>query len=600
VPPLELPDRKRLPNPDVLAGLASVVLFTQRAQARKPDWALTPDHVRTIAAICLHLDGLPLAIELAAAQIEDLAPEQILAGLENRLKLLRADLRYLPPRQQTLRGAIDWSYHLLTGGERMLLRRLGVFVGGFSLAAVQAACNANHDLPSEPQEGIAALSSKSLLYREVGVDGEPRWGMLESIRAYARERLEASGEAPEIHRLHAGYCVALAEAARAQIRGPEQSRWLERLEQDHDNIRAALAWSTRPSHDAAELGLRLCGALGYFWDMHGHASEGRRWLQAALELPTPSSSAGESPNAKLEREACVALRIKVLVASGGLATVQGDYEAALAYEREALFLCQQTGDKHYMANCLMNLGNTEIHLGDYAQALVLHEQALALRRELEDKPGIALSLVNMGFAAMSLGDYPSAHAFLLECVSLRRELGDKFGIALALGNLGEVAIAEQDYASAQSLLEESLSLRREIGDERGIAFCLVRFANLERARCNYPKARDLYREGLILYRKVGDRRAIASALQWRAELYASMGQVVPAVRLWSAAEMLCQSLGAPIPPSYRSRYEQALARARGELGEETFQQAWAEGRAMSLEQTIEWALQPDASEAPQF
>ena len=210
-----------------------------------------------------------------------------MAGLGDRLKLLRADLRYLPPRQQTLRGAIDWSYQLLALGEKTLLRRLGVFGGGFSLAAVQAVCNANHDLPFEPQAGIATLSSKSLLYREAGVDGEPRWGMLESICAYARERLEASSEAPEIHRLHAEYCVALAEAARAQIRGPEQSRWLERLEQDHDNIRAALAWSTHAGHDAAELGLRLCGALPYFWDMHGHASEGRRWLQAALELPAP-------------------------------------------------------------------------------------------------------------------------------------------------------------------------------------------------------------------------------------------------------------------------------------------------------------------------
>ncbi len=213
VPPLELPDCERLPDPEELGSLASVILFTQRAQARKPDWSLTPRNAETVAALCLHLDGLPLAIELAAAQIEDLSPEQILASLGDRLKLLRADLRYLPTRQQTLRGAIDWSYQLLAPGERTLLRRLGVFTGGFSLDAVQAVCNANHDLPFAPQAGIATLSSKSLLYREAGVDGEPRWRMLESICAYARERLDACREAPEIHRLHAEYCVAPAHGA---------------------------------------------------------------------------------------------------------------------------------------------------------------------------------------------------------------------------------------------------------------------------------------------------------------------------------------------------------------------------------------------------
>ncbi len=227
VPPLALPDPKCLPDPDALGCLASVVLFIQRAQARKPDWSLTPHNAGAIAAICLHLDGLPLAIELAAAQIEDLTPEQILAGLGDRLKLLQADLRYLPPRQQTLRGAIDWSYQLLAPGERTLFRRLGVFAGSFSPAAVQAVCNANHDLPFAPQVGIATLNSKSLLYRAARVDGEPRWRMLESISAYARARLDASREAPEIYRLHAEYCVTAACARGELGEGTFQQAWAE-------------------------------------------------------------------------------------------------------------------------------------------------------------------------------------------------------------------------------------------------------------------------------------------------------------------------------------------------------------------------------------
>lgn len=556
---------------------SSVALFLQSARRVRAGFEMREAEQGWVLKICRTMEGMPLGIELSAAWVGLLSCEEIAKEIEQNLDFLSSSVRDLPERHRSLRATVDHSWKLLNTEEKGILSRLSVFHGKFRREAAEEICRASLAV-------LASLRDKMLLYRT----DEDFYHLHEFIRAYARERLEASGEATAIQRLHAKYFVELSEAARAQIRGPEQRRWLERLEQDHDNIRAALAWSTHPSHHAVELGLRLCAALAYFWDMHGYASEGRRWLLAALELPAPPSD--ESTNTNLEGEAYIALRIKVLVASGGLATLQGDYEAARSFTREALLLCQQTGNKTYMATCLNNLGNTEVHLGNYTRALAFHEQALDLRRELEDKPGIATSLVNMGFAAMSQGDYPSARAFLIECVSLRREMGDKFGIALALGNLGEVAIAEQDYGSAQSLLDESLSLRRELGDERGIAFCLIRFANLERARCNYTEARSLYREGLLLYRKVGDRRAMASTLQERAELYANMDQMVPAVRLWSAAEMLCQSLGAPIPPSYRLRYERALARARDELGEETFQQVWAEGKAMNFDQTVDSLL----------
>jgi predicted ATPase/transcriptional regulator with XRE-family HTH domain/Tfp pilus assembly protein PilF len=590
VPPLELPDRQHLPDRGVLAGVASVVLFTQRAQALKPDWALTSANVGTIAAICLHLDGLPLAIELAAARIEDLAPEQILAGLGDRLKLLKGDLRYLPPRQQTLRGAIDWSYHLLTIGERMLFRRLGVFVGSCNLAAIQAVCNTNHDLPFEAQVGVSALVTKSLMHREAGVEGEPRWKMLESIREYARERLEASDEAPEIHRLHAEYCVALTEAARPQLFGSEQATWLARLEQDHDNIRAALAWSTDYHHDATKIALRLSAAQAKFWYMRGHAGEGRRWLQAALELPVPSSLQDGSVPGQPATSPYDIWRAKVLRASGALAFVQGDYETSRLHNQAALLLAQQTGDRTNAAACLVNLGTIASQVGEYAQARVFLAQALSLERELGDKPVLMLSLDNLGHMAMVQGDNTSARSFLQESLALERELGDRYSMAYTLIDLAEIAIDEQDFEDANQLLEESLNIMREIADELGVGRCLTQFANLVRARCNYQKAGQLYKEGLVLSRKVGDKAGGMDALRQQAELYLCLGQVVKAVRLWSTAETLGPAAGAPIRPRDRSRYAQLLAGARTQLGEETFQQAWKEGSVMNFEQAVEASL----------
>lgn len=597
VPALELPKRKRLPELDLLAGVASVALFMQRAQALKPDLALTSENASIISSICLRLDGLPLAIELAAAQIEDLTPQEILAGLGNRLKLLRGDLRYLPPRQQTLRGAIDWSYHLLTVGEQTLLRRLGVFVGGWSREAVRAVCYASHDLDFEAPEGLAALVNKSLTYRGAGVDDEARWWMLESIREYARERLEASDEAPEIHRRHAWYCVQLAEAAHPHLAGPDQVKWLARLEQEHDNIRSALAWSIDRRHDSTEIALRLCAAQAKFWYMRGHARVGRQWLQAALELPVPSRG-GESATSEPEASRYSILRAKVLRASGALAFVQGDYQTGRSDNQAALLLAQQAGDRACSAACLANLGGIAGYVGDYAQARALLAEGLALLRELGDKPGIILTLGNLGHAAMVQGDNASARSSLLESVALGREVGDKYSTSYALVDLAEIAIEEQAYEDADKLLQESLSIHREIADEVGAGKCLVQFGNLARARCNYQKAGELYREGLVLSRKVGDGAGIIDALQQQAELYVCLGQVSKAVCLWSAAETISRAIGTPARPQYRPRYEQSLARARADLGEEAFEHAWAEGMAMNLDQAVEAALSDSRSTLP--
>lgn len=584
VPPLALPNRHHLtdPDPSLLAALPSVALFVERAQAVRPDLAFTRENALAIATICLRLDGLPLAIELAAARAELLAPEQILAALDDRFQLLKGTLRYLPHRQQTLRGAVDWSYHLLEAGERALLRRMGTFVGGGSLKAMQAVCGSALDRPAEMQAAARSLVGKSLLREEHGAAGGPRYLMLESIREYAQQKLEASGEADAIRERHARFFAALAEAARPKLVGPEQGQWLRQLEQEHDNIRAALAWSTQSGAGSAEIALRLSGSLGQFWDMHGHAGEGRRWLRAALELGPPAEDslrAGDEDEA-----AATTLRLRAYVAAGGLATVQGDHAAAHSAYQEALRLSQQTGDAASTAVCLMNLGNNACHLGEYEQARAFYERALALSREQGDKRRVAVTLLNMGHAAMNTGEYAAARVFLNESLELRRECGDRFGAALVIGNLGVVAAEQGEHEQARALLQESLALRQELGDERGIAFCLTRLAALERDRRRYAEAVELYGRGLALYQKVGDQEAIATGLEGLGEALASLGETARAVRLWARAQAIRRACHAPIPPVYRERHERELDRARATLGEAAFERAWAEGQATSADE----------------
>ncbi len=592
VPPLELPDRYRLPEIDLLAGVPSIALFLQRAQAFRSDLALTRQNSEAIAALCIQLDGLPLALELAAAHIELLSPEQMLAGLGHRLELLKANLRNLPPRQQTLRGAIDWSYHLLTEGEQALFRRLGVFVGGCTLPAAQAVCDGKRSLPLEVEAGVSLLVAKSLMQREAKAERETRHGMLESIREYARDKLEASGEAQELHRAHAEYYADLAEAAREQLAGLEQREWLERLEREHDNLRAALAWATDRRNCAVELALRTSSALSRFWDVRGHVGEGRRWLKASLELALPVPGEDERPDAQARGSSggLTALRIKALVGLGGLALVQGDYLDARSAQTEALRLCRETGDRTYLGRCLGSLGNVACHMGDYEEGRAYYEQALAFYRESGDRVGVAVTLMNMGFGAMNRGDFDSARPLVLESIALRRELGDKFGLAMALGNLGEIAIEQGDCEDARVYLAESLSIQREIGNERGLAFSLINSSRLACRQGRWLEGLDLYREGLALFHKAGDVWGLAAGLLWGAELYAGLDEPEAAVRLASAGEMAYKRAKIRIPATDRSREERLLARVQRELGEESFRVLWEEGLAMNLDAAVEFAL----------
>ena len=576
VPPLALPDPGSLPSVGAMSQYAAVALFIERAAAVNPDFAVTNENAPAVAEICHRLDGLPLAIELAAARIRLLPPAAMLARLGRRLPFLTGGARDLPARQQTLRGTIEWSYDLLDEGERRLFRWLAPFVGGCTLEAVETVCNALGDLQVDVLDGVASLVDKSLVRQDQGTGGEHCFAMLETIREYALEQLEASGEVGALRRQHAEYYLALAEEAELRFwEGGEYGLWLTRLEQEHDNLRAALAWSQTEAGDA-EIGLRLAGALWWFWFVHSHYSEGRRWLETTLAV---------------SGEASISLRAKLLTGAGQLVRVQGDYGRGAALLEEAVGLCRDLGDIRGLARALIELAFASLFRGDDQQAAAFWEESLALSRRSGHSWGVATSLHGLGRAAEFRGDYERAAALLEESLGLFRELGNTWYTAWGLRYLGRVLQTQGDQVRAVALLEESLALWREQDNKPGMAWALHNLAGVARAQGEHGRATALAVESLELAREMGQKREMAECLEGLAGLAAAQNQRERAARLFGTAEMLRQGIGAPLPPSERAAYERDVAAVRGGLGEEVFAAAWAEGRAMSSEQAIAYALE---------
>ena len=573
VPPLSLPDPKRLPPLARLTQYEAVALFIERAVAVKPAFTLTNENAPAVAEICYRLDGLPLAIELAAARVRVLPPQKMLAELSHRLSFLMGGARDLPARQKTLRGAIDWSHDLLTGDEQKLFRRLAVFVGGSTLEAIEAVCNIENELPV--LDTLESLVGKSLV-KQTEAHGEPRFSMLETIREYAGDRLLAAGEAERVRDRHRDTFLALAEEAEPKLTGAEQAEWMQRLEEEHENLRAGLEWSLVAA--GSRVGLRLCGALQRFWWTRGHLSEGREWCvrvlgKAGSEEPTPE-------------------RAKALNGAGVMACHQTDYPAARALHEESLAIKRQSGDRRGMAASLGNLGNVTYGQGDFAAARALHEEALAIWRELRDPGGMAASLGNLGNVALEQGDYPSARARHEESLAIRRELRDPGGIAGSLGYLGAVAHDQGDYPAARMLFEEGLAIRRELRHRAGIAGSLSKLGAVAHDQGDYPAARMLFEEGLVILRELGVRRELASSLEGLAAVVAALGSSLRAARIWGAAEGLREEVGSPLAPKDRPRYDRRVAAARAALGDgAAFDRAWQEGHALPLEQAIELALE---------
>ena len=533
VQPLELPDPDDLPPLARLEQYAAIQLFGERARAARADFALTPANVEAVAAICARLDGLPLAIELAAARVKALPPRALLARLSRRLDLLIGGARDLPERQRTLRGAIEWSHNLLDDADQILFRRLAIFVGAGTLEAAEAICDAADDAPLDLLAGLESLTDKSLIRQEERPDGEVAFRMLETIREYGLERLEECGEAPEIARAHAAYYLTLAEEAAPHLSGRGLREWLDRLGWEHGNLRAALDWSL--AGNAPSWGLRLAVALGGFWEARGFFRSGRRALETAL------SSATNAPSG---------LRARGLNAAGSLARNEGDYRDADRLHRAALDLYRGDDNPRGIATTLEHRCYVARDEADYARARPLHEECLARYEALDDRGGVADIAMSLGWVLIGQGELAAGRALTEQAVATHRAIGDPRGLADGLFHLGGVLLVRGEPEAARTALRESLRHYAELGIMRGIYLCLDMLANGAAAR----------------------------------------GEPERAARLWGAAEGRRDWIGAILAPTFRQCNERFQPPARAALDPATWDAAWAAGRELALDEAVALGL----------
>jgi predicted ATPase/class 3 adenylate cyclase len=573
VPPLEIPNLAQLPSLETLTQYTAVALFIQRAQAVKQDFRLTNETAPTVAEICYRLDGLPLAIELAAARIKLLPPKAMLARLERRLEFLTSSARDLPARQRTLRDAIAWSYDLLNEDEQKLFQRVSVFVGGCTFDAIEAV---SEDHSTHVLDLLGSLLDKSLLREMEDRIGEPRFIMLELLREFGLEQLLTSREGETIRLRHANFFLGLAEQAEVKLESAEQVEWINRMEEEHDNLRAALEWS-KGAEGAGEICLRLAGTLGLFWEARGYFSEGRERLSAILSTDIARGK--------------TAARAKLLARAAELAYRQSDYAATVEFAEESLAIGREVGDKPGTASVLIKLANAATEAGDYATASGYLEEALTIWQELGDKHGIARALISLGWAALRPGDYQLANARLEQALAISRELEDTRSIAFELSGLGEVALRQGDYARATQLLEESLELRRQLGNKWGVGVSLGTLGWVAIYEGDWKRAIARLGESLDVRQEIGDKGGSAWCLERLAEVAMAQGKPERAVRLLSAASALRISIGSVIDPVDQPEYKNRRSALRAELGEEQFAIVWDEGRAMTLEQAITYALE---------
>jgi non-specific serine/threonine protein kinase len=590
VPSLSLPAPKLTSHSaaepeDVLADSEAVSLFVERATAALPTFAMMRENAAAVERICRQLDGIPLAIELAAARVKLLTAVQIAARLHDCFQLLTTGSRTAMPRQQTLRAAIDWSYDLLAEPERALFRRLAVFAGGWTLEAAEAVCadrdadirmqvaeRAAHPAPfmlapSDVLELLAHLVDKSLVVVDTPPGGESRYRLLETVRQYSQEKLRDAIGDVAVRRRHADYFLRLAEEAELALWGPQQVAWLERLEREHENLRGALQWSEQQGE--LELTARLAGALWRFWEAHNYLSEGRRWLELALNsfrLPIADCRLEEVDQSTIYNlRSAMNLRVKVLNGAGILANDQGDYARARELLEESLLLCRAAGDKRSIAATLNHLAAVAWFQADHAQHRAISEECYNIYRELGDRRGIARSLAGLGHAAFVRRDYQRALAFYEESIALYRELGEPQGIALTLCQLAAAAWHCGYYQRAYELYAESLVRFRDLRALWGVAYCLDGCAMMAITQ-EPPIARER-------------SRAVPAE------------QARRAARLWGAAEALREVAGFHLSPVDRSLYGDYIEAGRASIDETSWAAAWAGGRAVTLDQATVEVLQ---------
>jgi len=579
VPPLALPSSDDARTPDTLVQSAAVSLFLERAMAIRSDFAMTSENASAIAEICARLDGLPLAIELAAARVRLMTPEAMVRRLERRLPLLTGGSRDLPARQQTLRDTIAWSHDLLDDHERRLFRRLSIFVGGWTLEAAEAVCDSDDDRVGI-QERLGTLVSKSLV-RQGGVDigGEPRFSMLETIREFAGEQLSAHDETAATRSRHVRFFLHLATAGDGRLRRADQAEWLARLEREHENFRAALEWS-RTTAGLEGVTLELAGTLAWFWFLHGHFSEGRRWLESAL---------AENPQAPAR------LRARTMNGAGNLAWGQGDFERAELLHQEALGLLREVGDVGGVAFTLGRLGHIPQYQGDYDRAAKLYEESLKLFRQVGDVWGVPSALYWLGAVAYEQGHISRAKVFFEEGLTLYRRMGDRRGMAYQLRGLGRVAISQGDTAVAMTLLTESVSLFRSLGDKLGTTWSLHSLGEAALIVGDVRQADAYFKDGLDLHRQTGNKQGASECLGGVARVAMTSGDLPRAAHLFAASSGLREATGARARTSNYDETAMDLRTLRTGLGDEVFASIWKVGSCMDFEQAIAYALEENVA-----
>ncbi|MBC7913672.1 MAG: protein kinase [Pyrinomonadaceae bacterium] len=541
VPPLALPDKLTQASIDDLLKYEAIKLFIERAKAVKPSFILTNENAQSVTDICSRLDGLPLAIELAAARVKILSPQAILKRLENRLSLLTGGSRDLPARQQTMRGAVEWSYDLLNENEKCLFSRAAVFAGGFTIETAEGIINSHTFISNKKEadneleflnidvlEGITSLIAKSLLVSKEMPNGDLRFRMLEVVREYALESLETSGETEKLRFNHAMYFLNLAEKAELHLKGEHSVQWLNMLEEEHDNLRTALGWFLT-SH--TEKAARLAGALRNFWTLHSHIAEGRNWLKATLD--------------NLSNEPSI-VRFKLLNGLGLASWYQGDYETALK----------------------------------------MYEEGLSGGRELNDLRQIAISGNGIALVAFHRGDFNVAQELIEEGLVISRKLDDKSGISFSLSFLGDLNLIGGNTAKARPLFEEALTISKQLGYKQAVNVNLINLGAVNYVEGDYKLAQSYFTEALVAAQELGDKRIITYSLDGFAALSVRNGELKEAAKLAGAAEQLCDAMCFEIEPAERLFRDTYLQKLNNMLDKTDFSIAYEQGRSLKLEEAI--------------
>ena len=623
VPPLALPRLKshRLPDSAALAQYEAVALFIARAQAVKPDFQVNNANAPAVAEICARLDGLPLAIELAAARIKHFPPHTLLARLEQGLGILSGGARDLPARQQTLRGALAWSYEMLSPEEQQLFRRFAVFVDGGAIEAAEQVCQAAGSVHIDLLDGLASLVDKSLLRQEDAGEGEARFWMLQTLREFGLERLAEASELETTREAHATSFLALVEAAEPRLRRAEQVRWLRRLDQEQENVRAALSWllASAQHHQGkgevsphAEYALRLCVGLLSFWDARGSLREGQALMEVALTyragVAAPILARALYAAAQLALYLDEVRRAEILSQEGlnafrelgdpagiaksldQLATVAwagNNYAAARIQYEEAEQFCQKAGDTWGQGRCLTQLARIALAEGEYSLARTRLEEAERLYQPLGVQERLAwVRHLHAKVLLLAGGNLARAQMLGEQAVALAQAGGFKVYLAYALNVLGQVRLQQGQREVARALAEESVALLTEVGDRQGANEARLGLARVLAAQGNVQAALQCVQESLALMRQVRFIELVPDSLEMWGTLLAGQGELEGAASLWGAAATWRTSHGLPLPPVYRAAHEQAVADARAQLGEAAWASAWEQGQASSLDHLL--------------